>query len=94
MFPWLADIRPRVAAELAAEALYAPFLARQAEGLRALQAEERVALPADLDFSVVAGLSLEMRQRLDAAKPSSIGAASRVPGVTPAAIAALAAHLR
>jgi tRNA uridine 5-carboxymethylaminomethyl modification enzyme len=94
MFPWLADIRPRAMAELAAEALYAPYLTRQAEGLRLLQAEERVALPAGFDFSSVPGLSLEMRQRLDAAKPSSLGAAARVPGVTPAALAALAVHLR
>ena len=63
MFPWLGDVRPRAMAELAAEALYAPYLARQAEGLRALQAEERVAVPAGLDFSAVPGLSLEMRQR-------------------------------
>jgi tRNA uridine 5-carboxymethylaminomethyl modification enzyme len=81
-------------AELAAEALYAPYLARQAEGLRVLQAEERVALPSGLDFSAVPGLSLEMRQRLDAARPSTLGAASRVPGITPAALAALAVHLR
>ncbi len=94
MFPWLADIRPRAMNELAAEALYAPYLIRQAEGLSALQAEERVAVPACLDFSAVPGLSLEMRQRLDAARPTSLGAASRVPGVTPAALAALAVHLR
>jgi tRNA uridine 5-carboxymethylaminomethyl modification enzyme len=80
--------------ELAAEALYAPYLARQAESLRMLQAEERVALPAGLDFSAVPGLSLEMRQRLEAAKPSNLGAASRVPGITPAALAALTVHLR
>jgi tRNA uridine 5-carboxymethylaminomethyl modification enzyme len=94
MFPWLAEVRPRVMGELAAEALYAPYLARQAESLRVLRAEERLAVPAGLDFSAVPGLSLEMRQRLDAAKPSSLGAASRVSGITPAAVAALAVHLR
>ena len=94
VFPWLNDVQPRVVHELAAEALYAPYLARQAESLRMLQAEERVALPAGLDFSAVPGLSLEMRQRLEAAKPSNLGAASRVPGITPAALAALTVHLR
>ena len=94
MFPWLAEARPRVMSELAAEALYAPYLARQAENLRILRAEEQLAVPASLDFSAVPGLSLEMRQRLDAAKPSSLGAASRVTGITPAAVAALAVHLR
>ena len=80
--------------ELVAEALYAPYLARQAESLRMLQAEERLAIPTGLDFTSVPGLSLEMHQRLAAARPSSLGAASRVPGVTPAALAALAVHLR
>jgi tRNA uridine 5-carboxymethylaminomethyl modification enzyme len=94
VFPWLAELRPRVSDELRAEALYAPYVARQAEGLLALQAEERLAVPEGLDFSAVPGLSLEMQQRLGAARPSNLGAASRVPGVTPAALAALAVHLR
>ncbi|GAA0598760.1 tRNA uridine-5-carboxymethylaminomethyl(34) synthesis enzyme MnmG [Craurococcus roseus] len=94
LFPWLAEFGPKVLDELSAEALYEPYLARQAESLRALQAEEKLVVPEGLDFSAVPGLSLEMRQRLDAAKPSNLGAASRVPGVTPAALAALAVHLR
>ena len=94
VFPWIAEVSPKVSAELAAEALYAPYVARHAEGMRMLQAEEKVAVPASLEFSAVPGLSLEMRQRLDAARPSSLGAASRVPGITPAALAALAVHLR
>lgn len=94
VFPWLAEVQPGALNELVAEALYAPYLVRQAESLKILRAEEQRALPIGLDFSEVPGLSLEMRQRLDAAKPSSLGAASRVPGVTPAALAALAVHLR
>ena len=94
LFPWMAEFGPKVLAELAAEALYEPYLARQAESLRLLQAEEKLVVPEGLDFSTVPGLSLEMRQRLGAAKPSNLGAASRVPGVTPAALAALAVHLR
>jgi tRNA uridine 5-carboxymethylaminomethyl modification enzyme len=94
VFRWLAEVRPKVSNELVAEALYAPYLARQAESLRTLRAEEQRIVPAGLDFSTVPGLSLEMRQRLHAARPTSLGAASRVPGVTPAALAALAVHLR
>lgn len=94
MFPQLSDMPARILAELAAEALYAPYLERQAEGLRMLQAEDRLMVPEGLDFAAIPGLSLEMRQRLDAAKPVSLGAASRIPGVTPAAVAALAVHLR
>lgn len=94
LFPWMARLAPRVRAELEAQALYAPYLERQAGELRILAKEERLAIPRDLDFAAVPGLSLEMRQRLDGARPSTLGSAGRVPGVTPAALAALAVHLR
>jgi tRNA uridine 5-carboxymethylaminomethyl modification enzyme len=93
-FPWLQGLPARVLGLLRAEALYAPYLARHETELRALEREERLAIPAGIDFSAIAGLSNEMRQRLSAARPASLGAAGRVPGVTPAAIAALAVHLR
>jgi tRNA uridine 5-carboxymethylaminomethyl modification enzyme len=93
-FPWLAALPPRVAGLLRAEALYAPYLARHAAELRLLEREERLAIPSGIDFSAVPGLSNEMRQRLSAARPASLGAAGRVQGVTPAAVAALAVHLR
>jgi tRNA uridine 5-carboxymethylaminomethyl modification enzyme len=47
-----------------------------------------------VDFASIAGLSTEMRQRLEAARPATLGSAGRVPGVTPAALVALAGHLR
>ena len=93
-FPWLQGLPARVLGLLRAEALYAPYLARHETERRALEREERLAIPAGIDFSTIAGLSNEMRQRLSAARPASLGAAGRVPGVTPAAIAALAVHLR
>ncbi|MCS6930816.1 MAG: tRNA uridine-5-carboxymethylaminomethyl(34) synthesis enzyme MnmG [Acetobacteraceae bacterium] len=93
-FPWLADLPPRIVALLRAEALYAPYLARHEAELRLLEREERLPIPAGMDFSAVPGLSTEMRQRLSAARPASLGAAGRIPGVTPAAVAALAVHLR
>jgi tRNA uridine 5-carboxymethylaminomethyl modification enzyme len=93
-FPWLASLPPRVVSLLRAEALYAPYLARHEAEMRLLEREERLAIPADIDFSAVAGLSNEMRQRLSAARPASLGAAGRIPGVTPAAVAALAVYLR
>jgi tRNA uridine 5-carboxymethylaminomethyl modification enzyme len=94
LFPWLRDLAPRVRAELETQALYAPYLDRQAAELRALAREERLAIPRGLDFGAVPGLSLEMRQRLAAAGPVTLGSAGRVPGITPAALAALAVHLR
>jgi tRNA uridine 5-carboxymethylaminomethyl modification enzyme len=94
LFPWLRDLPPRVRAELEAQALYAPYLERQAAELRVLQREERLAIPASTDFTAIPGLSTEMRHRLAKASPATLGSAGRVPGVTPAALAALAVHLR
>ncbi|WP_338665088.1 tRNA uridine-5-carboxymethylaminomethyl(34) synthesis enzyme MnmG [Pararoseomonas sp. SCSIO 73927] len=93
-FPWLRDLQPGILAQLETEALYAPYLARQAAEFAALEREERLRIPEDVDFAAIAGLSTEMRQRLSAARPATLGAASRVPGITPAALVALAGHLR
>jgi tRNA uridine 5-carboxymethylaminomethyl modification enzyme len=94
IFPWLRDLPRRVRSELEAQALYAPYLERQAVELRALAREEQLAIPSGIDFAMVPGLSAEMRQRLMQAQPATLGSAGRVPGVTPAALAALAVHLR
>lgn len=94
VFPWLRDLSPRVRAELEAQALYSPYLDRQAAGLRALKREERMLIPESIDFAAVPGLSLEMRQRLAATRPTTLGGASRIAGITPAAVTALAVHLR
>ncbi len=93
-FPWLADLPAGVAAQLEAEALYAPYLRRQDAERRMLEREEALAIPSDLDFAAIPGLSAEMQQRLARARPGSLGSAGRLPGITPAAIAALAVHLR
>ena len=94
VFPWLRDLGRPIRAQLEAEALYAPYLRRQEAERRLLEREEKAAIAATLDFEAVDGLSAEMRQRLKAARPSTLGAAGRVQGVTPAALAALAVHLR
>ena len=94
VFPWLRDLPPRVRAELEAQALYAPYLERQSAELRNLEREEKLAIPPVLDFAEVSGLSAEMRQRLAISRPATLGGAGRIPGITPAALAALAIHLR
>ncbi|HEY4253423.1 MAG TPA: tRNA uridine-5-carboxymethylaminomethyl(34) synthesis enzyme MnmG [Roseomonas sp.] len=93
-FPWIAALPPAIRVQLEAEALYAPYLQRQEAELGLLAREERTRIPDDLDFTAIAGLSNEMRQRLTRARPATLGGAGRVPGITPAAIAALAVHLR
>ncbi len=94
LFPRLRTLAPAVRTQLEAEALYAPYLERQAAELRALDREERMTIPQELDFGGIPGLSTEMRQRLAAAQPATLGGAGRVSGITPAALAALAVHLR
>lgn len=95
--PWLPDgfaAESELASELAEDAAYAPYLARQEAELRDLRASETVPLPADFPFASVPGLSNEMVERLSKAKPQNLSAAGRVPGITPAALSALLVHAR
>ena len=94
LFPWLAEGSPRVLALLQADARYAGYLQRQEAEIRAFRRFEAVALDPDLDYAAVGGLSNEVRSRLAAARPTSLGAAARLEGITPAAIAALGVHVR
>lgn len=94
---WLGEavsMDPYLAAELAEDAAYAPYLARQDAELRDLRASEELPLPADFPYAQVPGLSNEMVERLTKAVPGTLAAAGRVPGVTPAALSALLVHAR
>jgi tRNA uridine 5-carboxymethylaminomethyl modification enzyme len=73
---------------------YAPYLVRQQREVERLKADEAMLLPPDLDYTVIAGLSNEMVSRLELARPGTLGAASRIRGITPAALAALLVHAR
>jgi tRNA uridine 5-carboxymethylaminomethyl modification enzyme len=95
--PWLSEEALRDAAlagELAEDAAYAPYLARQASELRDLRASEALSLGDDFPYAAIPGLSCEMVERLVAARPTTLAAAGRVPGVTPAALAAVLVHAR
>lgn len=95
--PWLADHAgsdPDLLEELAEDAAYAPYLERQERELRDLRASEALALAEDFPFADVPGLSREMIERLSAARPATLAAAGRVPGITPAALAALLVQAR
>ena len=83
-----------VGIELAEDAAYAPYLSRHEAELRDLRASENLAIPSDFPFASVPGLSKEMVERLEAARPDTLAAAGRVPGITPAALAALLVHAR
>lgn len=95
--PWLEgamDFDNQLAEEMAEDAAYAPYLARQEAELRDLRASEELPLASDFPYGRVPGLSNEMVERLTAAAPTSLAAAGRVPGVTPAALSALLVHAR
>ncbi len=92
-FPFLLEYPARALAQMRAEGLYGGYLHRQQAEIRGFAREEAVSLR-DVAFADVGGLSAELRDKLDAVRPDSFGAAARVQGMTPAAMAALAAHLR
>jgi tRNA uridine 5-carboxymethylaminomethyl modification enzyme len=73
---------------------YAGYINKQKEEIERLAAQESVPLPADFDYMAVDALSIEVRQKLSKQKPHTLGQASRISGVTPAAIALLLVHLK
>ncbi len=95
--PWFEEVMAvdaGLAEEMAEDAAYAPYLARQDAELQDLRASEALLLAPDFPYADIPGLSNEMVERLGAASPVSLAAAGRVPGVTPAALAALLVHAR
>ncbi|WP_213979556.1 tRNA uridine-5-carboxymethylaminomethyl(34) synthesis enzyme MnmG [Sphingomonas sp. dw_22] len=89
-----ADVDPAFLAEFVEDARYAPYLERQEAEVAELRSNDRVRLDPALDYAGVPGLSIEMVERLGAARPETLGAASRVRGVTPAALSAILLHAR
>jgi tRNA uridine 5-carboxymethylaminomethyl modification enzyme len=92
----LADERlaSQVALQVDVGAKYAGYIERQRKEIERQRRSEETRLPEDLDYAVVAGLSNEARQRLAEARPGTLGQASRLPGITPAAVSILLIHLR
>jgi tRNA uridine 5-carboxymethylaminomethyl modification enzyme len=90
--PGVADAQ--VAEQVEIDARYSGYIARQHEEIRRTSRQEGLALPREIDYSGIHGLSNEIRQKLTETRPGTIGQASRVPGVTPAAISILLVHLK
>jgi tRNA uridine 5-carboxymethylaminomethyl modification enzyme len=84
----------RVAAQIEIQARYAGYIDRQHQEIERQRRHESARLPRDLDYTHVRGLSAEVRQKLDQHRPETIGQASRISGVTPAAISLLLVHLK
>jgi len=94
LWPDLADWSPAVAERLEIDAQYAAYIERQDADIRAFKRDENLELPADLDYWQIPSMSTEVREKLDAARPATLGAAARIPGVTPAAVVALMRYVR
>jgi tRNA uridine 5-carboxymethylaminomethyl modification enzyme len=76
------------------DALYAGYLERQARDIAAFRRDEALVLPQALDYTAVGGLSAEVRGKLSAVRPATLGAASRISGMTPAGLVALLQHVK
>ncbi len=94
VWPELGELSGTVAEQLEIEGKYAGYLDRQEADIRAYRREEGLALPADLDYDAIGSLSNEVRQKFKAARPETLAAAARIPGITPAAVTALLGHVK
>jgi tRNA uridine 5-carboxymethylaminomethyl modification enzyme len=92
-FPFLGELSPRALSQIRADAHYDGYLQRQHADIRNFRREEALDL-GGLDYADIAGLSTELRQKLSAQRPESLGAASRIQGMTPAALATILASAR
>ena len=94
LWPELGPVRPDIAEQLTIDARYEGYLTRQRQDIAAYRRDEALALPADLDFNAIGSLSNEVRQKLQAHRPATLGQAARISGITPAALVALLKYVR
>jgi len=94
IWPELATLEPEIAEQLEIDATYAVYLKRQARDVEAFRKDEALVLPASLDYDTVPGLSNEVRQKLAKTRPVTLGQASRIEGVTPAAMTSLLLYVK
>jgi tRNA uridine 5-carboxymethylaminomethyl modification enzyme len=94
IWPRFHELTPVIAEQLEIDAKYAVYLERQAADVASYRRDESLILPDDIDYAVLTGLSNEVRQKLAAVRPRTLGQAGRIDGVTPAALTLLAATVR
>lgn len=85
---------PQVAEQVEIQIKYAGYIERQRRDIERHRRHEEMALPADLDYAKVHGLSREVREKLNRHRPRTLGQAGRLPGLTPAAVSLLFIHLK
>ena len=90
LLAWSADVREQVEIDAA----YAGYLDRQQADVDAFRRDEDLVLPTGLDYAAIGGLSTEVREKLAAVRPSTLGQAARIEGIGPGALTALLGHVR
>jgi len=85
---------PVVADQVEIEIKYEGYISRQTDEIERLRKNENTALPVDLDYDVIGGLSNEIKQKLKTVRPETVAQASRIQGVTPAAVSQILVHLK
>jgi len=94
IWPQIGAWSPAVREQVEIDAAYSGYLDRQAADAEAFRRDESLRLPAGLDYGAVGGLSNEIREKLSAIRPLTLGQAARIEGMTPGALTALLAHAR
>ncbi|MCK6417706.1 MAG: tRNA uridine-5-carboxymethylaminomethyl(34) synthesis enzyme MnmG [Alphaproteobacteria bacterium] len=94
IWPDLNAIKPEIREQIQCDALYAGYMGRHDADIEAFRRDEALLLPVDLDYYAVGSLSTEIRNKLSQIRPATLGAASRIPGVTPAAVIALLRYVK
>lgn len=94
IWPELHGYPASVVARVTADAVYAVYLDRQAAEIQAYRRDQTLKVPADLDLDGISGLSNELKAKLAAQRPADLAQAGKIEGMTPAALALLAAHAR
>ena len=92
--PGLSGVSEPLRQQLKRDALYEQYIRRQAQDVENIRRDEAQAIPSDFDYGALSGLSNELRQKLEAARPETIGQAGRVEGMTPAGLTLVLAKLR
>ena len=94
IWPELAGLSPDIAEQIEIIGLYSGYMDRQETDIRAFRADESLIIPEDIDFRSIGGLSNEICAKLEEVRPTTLGAAARISGVTPAALTALLGFVR
>ena len=94
IWPEIGNLAPEIAEQLSVDARYAVYLSRQENDIAAFRKEESIVIPQSFAYASIAGLSTELRMKLERQRPGSLGQASRLDGMTPAALLLLLAHLK